>query len=77
MNKVFKAIQKMVDNNMDIQSSTTMLEINKHPQGAILKVGVDAGCIHKLASDEYIFCLLVVNKKELKSIQESEVSNEQ
>ena len=76
MAKVFKAMQKMVDNNMDIQLSTTMLEINKHPQGAVLKVGVDAGCINKLASNEYMFCLLVVNKKELKDVQESEVDNE-
>lgn len=70
MSKIFKSIQEMIDRDMDIQASTTMLGINKHPQGAVLKVGVSEECISKLASNDYIFCLLVINKKELKSIEQ-------
>lgn len=70
MEKLFNKIQKMCDNNMDISCSTTMLEINKCKQGAIIQVGVSEDCIPKLASDEYMFCLLVINKKQLSEIQD-------
>ena len=70
MKKIFNKMQKMADNNKDIAVSTTMLEINKVPQGAILKVGVTEDYIYKLASDEYIFALVIVNKSQLKEIDE-------
>lgn len=69
MNKIFNKIQTMCDKNMDISCSTTMIEINKCKQGAILQVGVTEDCIRKLASDEYMFCLLVVNKEQLSKVE--------
>lgn len=69
MKKIFNKIQKMVDSNQDIAVSTSMLEITKVPQGAILKVGVTEDCISKLASNEYMFALVIVNKNQLKEIE--------
>jgi hypothetical protein len=69
MKKIFHKMQNMVDNNKDIAVSTTMLGINKVPQGAILKVGVTEDCISKLASNEYMFALVIVNKNQLKEIE--------
>lgn len=69
MEKTFNKTQVMCDNNMDISCSTTMIEINKCKQGAILQVGVTEDCIQKLASDDYMFCLLVVNKEQLNKIE--------
>ncbi len=69
MKKIFNKIQKMVDSNQDIAVSTSMLEITKVPQGAILKVGVTEDCICKLASNEYMFALVVINKNQLKEIE--------
>lgn len=70
--KSFIAMQKMVNKNMDISMSTTILGIDKHRRGAVLQVGVDEGCIDKLASNDYMFLLLVVNKKEF--AQENEAA---
>lgn len=69
MKNIFNKVQVMCDSNMDVGCSTNMLEIKKCPQGAILQVGVTEDCIHKLASDDYMFCLLVINKEQLNNIE--------
>lgn len=66
--KIFNRIQEMCDMDMDIQCSTTMLQIDKCKQGAILQVGVDEGSINKLASNDYMFFLLIVNKEQLNEL---------